>query len=204
MLNVYGLTCMRGDRKLFSELNLSIQAKEWLHIQGQNGAGKTSLLRLLAGLSVPAQGEIHWNNIPITEDTSNYRKNFLYFGHQSALKEDLTALENLTFASAIDGVIRHEEMALMALQALYRLGLKGREDLPVRVLSAGQKRRVMLARLLTRKAALWILDEPFTALDVGAVDLLAKLITEHIDHGGMAILTSHQTMPIPGGRIIQL
>ncbi|MEN9373367.1 MAG: hypothetical protein RIR79_919 [Pseudomonadota bacterium] len=204
MLNVYGLTCMRGDRKLFSELNLSIQAKEWLHIQGQNGAGKTSLLRLLAGLSVPAQGEIHWNNIPITEDASNYRKNLLYFGHQSALKEDLTALENLTFASAIDGVIRHEEMALMALQALYRLGLKGREDLPVRVLSAGQKRRVMLARLLTRKAALWILDEPFTALDVGAVDLLAKLITEHIDHGGMAILTSHQTMPIPGGRIIQL
>jgi heme exporter protein A len=101
----------------------------------------------------------------------------------------------------MDGVDLEE---VGALQALYRFGLKGREELPVRVLSAGQKRRVMLARLATRKAKLWILDEPFTALDVKAVDLLAELISAHVAGGGMAVLTSHQTMPIPGGRVVQL
>lgn len=204
MLNVRGLACVRGDKKLFSGLNLSVQSGEWLHIQGQNGAGKTSLLRLLAGLSVPAEGEICWNQISITDSDSDFRSHLLYFGHHGALKEDLTALENLTFASVIDGVAWNEEATMMALKALYRLGLKGRENLPVRVLSAGQKRRVMLARLLTRKATLWILDEPFTALDVAAVDLLSSLITEHVSNGGMAVLTSHQTIPMPGGQVVRL
>lgn len=204
MLSVSGLACVRGDKKLFSGIGFSLHAGEWLHIRGQNGAGKTSLLRLLAGLSVPAEGSIYWNDLPITDNASGYAASLLYFGHHGALKEDLTALENLAFASAIDGLTWYEEMELVALKALYRLGLKGRENLPVRVLSAGQKRRVMLARLLTRKAAIWVLDEPFTALDVAAVELLARLITEHIQAGGMAILTSHQTMPIPGGRIIEL
>ena len=204
MLTVHELACARGDKRLFSKLDFSVNAGEWLHIRGQNGAGKTSLLRLLAGLSVPAEGEIRWNGVSITDSESNYRENLLYFGHHGALKEDLTALENLAFASAIDGIAWHESAEDIALRALYRLGLKGREDLPVRVLSAGQKRRVMLARLLTRKSALWVLDEPFTALDVGAVELLSTLITEHIANGGMAVLTSHQTMPIPGGRVVQL
>lgn len=204
MLSVSGLACVRGDKALFSGIGFSLHAGEWLHIRGQNGAGKTSLLRLLAGLSVPAEGHICWNDLPITDGASGYSASLLYFGHHGALKEDLTALENLAFASAIDGVTWYEEMELVALKALYRLGLKGRENLPVRVLSAGQKRRVMLARLLTRKAAIWVLDEPFTALDVAAVELLARLITEHIQAGGMAVLTSHQTMPIPGGRIIEL
>ncbi len=201
MLSAHGLTCVRGDRRLFSELDLIVDGGEWLHVRGENGAGKTSLLRLLAGLTQPAEGEIRWCGEKITRADEEYRKNLLFFGHHGALKEDLTALENLEFSAAMDGA----ELALEnALRALQRFGLKGREQLPVRVLSAGQKRRVMLARIATRNARLWILDEPFTALDVKAVDLLATLIGEHVTQGGMAILTSHQTMPIPGGRVVQL
>jgi heme exporter protein A len=201
MLSAHGLTCVRGDRRLFDGLDLVVCAGEWLHVRGENGAGKTSLLRLLAGLSQPAAGEIRWCDQAIRDDDSSYRQNLLFFGHHGALKEDLTAMENLAFASAMDGVGLQESHAM---QSLYRFGLKGREELPVRVLSAGQKRRVMLARLATRKAKLWILDEPFTALDVKAVDLLATLISDHVAGGGMAVLTSHQTMPLPGGRVVQL
>ncbi len=201
MLSAHGLTCVRGDRRLFAGLDLAVGAGEWLHVRGENGAGKTSLLRLLAGLSQPAAGEIRWCDQPIGDADSSYRQNLLFFGHHGALKEDLTAMENLAFAAAMDGADLQETDAI---QALYRFGLKGREELPVRVLSAGQKRRVMLARLATRKAKLWVLDEPFTALDVKAVDLLAVLISDHVAGGGMAVLTSHQTMPIPGGRVVQL
>lgn len=200
MLSAHGLTCVRGDRRLFSNLDLTIKAGEWLHVRGENGAGKTSLLRLLAGLAQPADGEIRWCGEKIGS-ADDYRRNLLFFGHHGALKEDLTALENLEFAAAMDGADVTLEAALRALQ---RFGLKGREQLPVRVLSAGQKRRVVLARIATRKASLWVLDEPFTALDVKAVDLLSTLISDHVTGGGMAILTSHQTMPIPGGRVVQL
>jgi len=201
MLSAHGLTCVRGDRRLFAKLDLAVGAGEWLHVRGENGAGKTSLLRLLAGLSQPAEGEIRWCGEPIGQAESTYRKDLLFFGHHGALKEDLTALENLGFSAAMDGADFQEAAALAAL---YKFGLKGREELPVRVLSAGQKRRVMLSRLAIRKARLWVLDEPFTALDVKAVDLLSNLISEHVANGGMAVLTSHQTMPIPGGRVVQL
>lgn len=201
MLSAHGLTCVRGERRLFAKLDLTVEAGEWLHVRGENGAGKTSLLRLLAGLSQPAEGEIRWCGVSIRHPDAQYRENLLFFGHHGALKEDLTALENLAFAAAMDGVDLAESSAL---SALFRFGLKGREELPVRVLSAGQKRRVMLARLVTRKAKLWVLDEPFTALDVKAVELLSTLISEHVAAGGMAVLTSHQTMPIPGGRVVQL
>lgn len=201
MLSAHGLTCVRGDRRLFAQLDLAVNAGEWLHVRGENGAGKTSLLRLLAGLSQPAEGEIRWCGQPIKSSESTYRQDLLFFGHHGALKEDLTALENLGFSAAMDGVPFVEAQAL---GALYKFGLKGREELPVRVLSAGQKRRVMLARLAIRKARLWVLDEPFTALDVKAVDLLSSLISEHVRGGGIAVLTSHQTMPIAGGRVVQL
>jgi heme exporter protein A len=201
MLSAHGLSCVRGDRRLFANLDLAVRAGEWLHVRGENGAGKTSLLRLLAGLSQPAEGEIRWCDQSIQHPESAYRQNLLFFGHHGALKEDLTAMENLGFSAAMDGADFHETSALAAL---HQFGLKGREELPVRVLSAGQKRRVMLARLAIRKTKLWILDEPFTALDVKAVDLLATLIADHVTAGGMAVLTSHQTMPIPGGRVVQL
>lgn len=201
MLSAHGLCCVRGERRLFAQLDLAVDAGQWLHVRGENGAGKTSLLRMLAGLSHPAEGEIRWCGQSIHSGESDYRHHRLFFGHHGALKEDLTALENLAFGAAMDGSPFTEQVALAAL---VRFGLKGRQDLPVRVLSAGQKRRVMLARLATRKARLWVLDEPFTALDTKAVDLLATLVGEHLGGGGMAVITSHQAVPLPDARVVQL
>src|SRR6185369_2552669 len=132
------------------------------------------------------------------DDAQAYRAELLFLGHHAAVKEELTALENLQLASELDGGV------LPRADALQRFGLKGREDLPVRFLSAGQKRRVLLARLVTRKAKLWVLDEPFTALDTRAVDMLETLIGEHVADGGMAVVTSHQAVSIPGGKALDL
>jgi heme exporter protein A len=200
-LRANALTCVRGERTLFSGLDLSVSTGEWLHIRGENGIGKTSLLRLLAGLAKPAAGEILWDGKSISADVSEFHRNLLFLGHRDSLKEDLTARENLSIATALDGMSVSEEEILLAL---HRFGLRGREDLPVNCLSAGQKRRVLLARLLLRKAKLWILDEPFNALDVRAVEMLSELISEHVLSGGMAVLTSHQSIAIPGGRVVQL
>lgn len=192
---------MRGERRLFSGIDLAVAPGEWLHLQGENGAGKTSLLRILVGLTPAAEGEIRWKGESIRALGEDFRREMVYLGHHAAVKEDLTALENLQIAAALDGADLGERDALAAL---YRMGLKGREELPVRVLSQGQKRRVLLARLLARNAALWVLDEPFTALDVKAVQMLSDLIGEHVAAGGMAVLTSHQSMPIAGGKVLQL
>lgn len=201
MLSAHRLACVRGDRHLFSALSLSVCAGEWLHVRGANGAGKTSLLRLLAGLAQPAEGDVLWAGKSIWEDGGAYRRNLLFLGHQGALKEDLTAQESLLFSAAIDGFsLSHGDATL----ALGKVGLKGSEDVPVRCLSAGQKRRVMLARLVSRAAKLWILDEPFTALDIKAVETLEALIGEHVNAGGMAVMTSHQAVAIPGGLVLQL
>jgi heme exporter protein A len=201
MLTASALSCIRGERPLFAGLDLAVGPGEWLHVQGENGAGKTSLLRILAGLSPPAAGEIRWQGEPIKALAEDYRRHLLFLGHHGAVKEELTPLENLTLAAQLDGMALDEREAL---QALARFGLRGREDLPVRFLSAGQKRRVLLARLAVRKAALWILDEPFTALDVKAVEMLSGLIAEHVAGGGMAILTSHQSMPLPNGKVLKI
>ena len=201
MLTATGLSCIRGERRLFAGLDLAVGPGEWLHVQGENGAGKTSLLRILASLSAPADGEIRWQGELIEALAEDYRRAMLFLGHHGAVKEELTPLENLTLAAQLDGAQLDEATAL---QALVRFGLRGREDLAVRFLSAGQKRRVLLARLAVRKAALWILDEPFTALDVKAVEMLSGLIEAHLAAGGMAILTSHQSMPLPNGRILKL
>ena len=200
-LRANALTCVRGERTLFTGLDLEVSAGEWLHVRGENGIGKTSLLRLLSGLTKPAAGEIFWNEQLISADPSEYHRNLLFLGHRDSLKEDLTALENLSIATALDGIAVTEDEILLAL---HRFGLRGREDLPVNCLSAGQKRRVLLARLLLRQAKLWILDEPFNALDVRAVEMLSELILEHIASGGMAIMTSHQEIPMPNGRVVQL
>jgi heme exporter protein A len=201
MLTATCLSCVRGERRLFSGLDLAVGPGEWLHVQGENGAGKTSLLRILATLSPPAEGEIRWQGEPVRALGEDFRRNLLFLGHHGAVKEDLTPFENLTLAAQLDGTALNE---VTALKALARFGLRGREDLAVRFLSAGQKRRVLLARLAVRKATLWILDEPFTALDVKAVDMLSGLIEEHLAAGGMAILTSHQSMPLPNGRALKL
>ena len=200
-LRANALTCVRGESTLFKGLDLEVSAGEWLHVRGENGIGKTSLLRLLSGLTKPAAGEIFWNEQLISADPSEYHRNLLFLGHRDSLKEDLTALENLSIATALDGIALTEDEILLAL---HRFGLRGREDLPVNCLSAGQKRRVLLARLLLRQAKLWILDEPFNALDVRAVEMLSELILEHIASGGMAIMTSHQEIPMPNGKVVQL
>lgn len=201
MLTASALSCVRGERRLFSGLDLAVGPGEWLHVQGENGAGKTSLLRILAGLSPAAEGEIRWQGEPIRVLAEEYRRHLLFLGHHGAVKEELTPLENLTLAAQLDGTPLDETEAL---KALARFGLRGREDLAVRFLSAGQKRRVLLARLAVRKATLWILDEPFTALDIKAVEMLSGLIVEHVTQGGIAILTSHQSIPLPNGKTLKI
>jgi heme exporter protein A len=201
MLRAQGISCQRGERALFTGLDLHVGAGEWLHVRGENGVGKTSLLRILAGLSQATAGDILWDQRSILKDSESYRQNLLFLGHKEAVKEDLTAYENLQLSAALDHIDLTEEDALSALR---RFGLRGREDLPVRFLSAGQKRRVLLARLLTRKAKLWILDEPFNALDVKAVEMLSGLIAEHVGAGGMVIMTSHQAISIPHGKVLEL
>jgi heme exporter protein A len=201
MLSVSDLSCVRGERRLFAHLSFDLAPGEWLHVQGENGTGKTTLLRALVGLSPPAEGEIRWRGEPSRALGEDYRREMLYLGHHGAVKEELTPMENLQLAAALDGGALDERMAIATL---HRFGLKGREELPVRFLSAGQKRRVLLARLVTRQARLWVLDEPFTALDVKAVDMLSALIGEHLAAGGLAVLTSHQAMPIAGGKAIRL
>jgi len=201
MLSAHGLTCVRGDRPLFSGVDLAVGPGEWLHVRGANGSGKTSLLRLLAGLSRPEAGQVNWHGESIARVAQDYHRALLFLGHHAAVKEELTGAENLQLSAQLDGgQIGRAEVD----HALGRFGLKGREDLPVRVLSAGQKRRVLLARLMTRKAKLWVLDEPFTALDTRAVDMLGSLTREHLAQGGMAIVTSHQPVPLDGGKVLEL
>lgn len=201
MLSVSHLSCVRGERPLFAGVDFTVEPGGWLHVRGANGSGKTSLLRILAGLSQPAAGQIRWNGHPVSEDPQEFRRNLMYLGHHAGVKDELTARENIELAGSLDG--GHAPVA-QSLESLRQFGLKGRENLPVRFLSAGQKRRVLLARLVSRKARLWILDEPFTALDVRAVDMLGNLVGDHVSNGGMAVITSHQAVPVPGGKTLDL
>ena len=200
-LEARALTCIRGDRELFSDLNLQVFAGQCLHIRGENGVGKTSLLRLLTGLTSPESGEVLWSGHSIKKEESEYHSKLLFLGHRDALKEDLSAIENLRLYAAIDGVDLSEQDAF---SSLWRFGLKGREDLPVNCLSAGQKKRVLMARMLTRRAQVWILDEPFNALDSHAVQELQELIAEHLQGNGLVVLTSHQPLLISGLRVLDL
>ena len=201
VLEARALTCIRGERELFSGLDLQVFAGQCLHIRGENGVGKTSLLRLLTGLTSPESGEVLWSGHSIKEEASEYHNKLLFLGHRDALKEDLSAIENLRLYAAIDGITLSEQDAFASL---WRFGLKGREDLPVNCLSAGQKKRVLMARMLTRCAQVWILDEPFNALDTHAVQELQELIAEHLRCNGLVVLTSHQPLVIPGLRMLDL
>ena len=201
MLEARALSCIRGERRLFQDLSLRVSSGECLHVRGENGVGKTSLLRLLTGLSKPEAGEILWNGQAINKEASVYHRELLFLGHRDALKEDLTALENLQLYAALDDLDLPDDKAL---SALWRFGLRGREHLPVNCLSAGQKRRVLMARMLTRQAKLWILDEPFNALDIHAVQALQDLIVEHIEQGGLVVLTSHQEVSLSNVKALDL
>ncbi len=202
MFSVSNLCCSRGEKRLFSGVSFSLQKGEYLHLEGDNGVGKTSLLRLACGLSPLEQGEIRWQGKPVSENSDELRSNLAYLGHQLALKEDLTPLENLLLHAAVAG----KQLSLpQAKAALAQLGLKGREHLPVRVLSQGQKRRTALARLVVSTAKLWILDEPFVALDPAAQNALSEVINTHLSNQGMVLLTSHQAVSLAGqGRSYRL
>jgi heme exporter protein A len=190
MLEVRNLACQRGDRVLFRRLDLDVREGELLRVLGANGVGKTSLLRLLCGLATPELGEIRWRDQGIRHEREVFNAALLYLGHAPALNDLLTPLENLHFACAAAGDVASEADCQAALT---RIGLARQLDLPARVLSQGQRRRVGLARLfLARQRSLWVLDEPFTALDVTAVSELADVIGEHAAAGGMVIFTSHQ------------
>jgi heme exporter protein A len=195
MLEISNLACTRGDLQLFSGLSFSLDAGEAMQVQGENGSGKTSLLRTLCGFIQPETGEIRWRGQDIQQLGEEYFADMFYLGHLNAIKDELNALENLRVSAGLAGSAVDEKIALAALR---RMGLRRREHLPVKVLSQGQRRRVALSRLLVSDALLWILDEPLTALDVGAVALMEELIGEHLSKGGMAIFTTHQPLQLAG------
>jgi heme exporter protein A len=190
MLEIRDLACLRGDRLLFRKLGFSVAPGELVRIQGPNGIGKTSLLRILCGLVHPEAGEVLWQGVPIRRAREEHHRELLYIGHAAALNDLLTPLENLVFAVASSTDTVSEQDCLGALE---RIGLGAQLDLPCRVLSQGQRRRVGLARLFLAGARkLWILDEPFNALDVAAVADLAATLDAHCAAGGMVLLTTHQ------------
>jgi heme exporter protein A len=193
MLSTHDLACLRGDRRLFRELSISLAPGRLLRVEGANGSGKTSLLRLLAGLALPAAGEVRWQGRAIRGQREAYAQALFYLGHLGGLKDELTPLENLRIEADLCG-LPAPEAALTA--ALDHWGLARQAALPLRVLSAGQKRRAALARLNLTTAPLWILDEPFNALDVDAVAALGRQIEAHLARGGLAVVTSHMALPI--------
>ena len=195
MLAVSNLSCSRGDHRLFSGLSLVLEPGQIMQVQGENGKGKTSLLRTLCGFLLPDEGVITWCGNDVADLAEEYLASLLYLGHHNAIKDELSALENLSISAGLAGIKLNE---VQALSALRRMGLKGRERLPTKVLSQGQRRRVALARLLVGEAKLWVLDEPLTALDVGAVGLIQELISEHLAKQGMVIFTTHQPLEIVG------
>jgi len=190
MLEASNLECARGGRTLFSGVGFSLAPGALLRVMGANGRGKTTLLRALCGLFLPTAGEVRWEGENIRTLREEFWSQLLYLGHANALKDDLTSEENLAFACGIGGhVVSSEEVRA----ALARFALAGCERLPARALSQGQRRRAALARLAVGKAlALWILDEPFAALDAAGIGLVQSLVGEHLARGGMVVLTTHQ------------
>jgi len=189
---------MRGDRLLFEAVDFSLQNGQLLHLKGRNGSGKTTMMRILAGLLHAERGDILWNGESIKKARQTFHAELLYLGHLNGLKGDLSAVENLRTDAAISGQNLDEKQAW---QVLTDIGLRGHEDLPTKYLSQGQKRRVALARLWFSRAALWILDEPFSALDVAAVDELQAVIRRHLESGGMVIVTTHQEVALTSGQV---
>lgn len=194
MLELRDLACVRGTAALFDGLSARLLPGEMLRVLGANGSGKTSLLRMICGLATPTRGAVLWRGEPVVRLREEFGRELVYLGHAAALKDDLSARENLRLAGALGGHPPGEREAAAALAAA---GLAGRAGLPARSLSQGQRRRVALARLaLEPPAALWVLDEPFNALDAAATDWLLGLVGTQLGRGGMVVLTSHQSVAL--------
>lgn len=185
------LTCIKRDRILFENLQLTLNRGELLYLRGPNGAGKTSLLRLLTGLSVPESGNVTFDGTSVRSSHSGFCEASIYLGHKSGLSSALSATDNLSYWCAQHNVSASKNAVFNVLE---QVGLVGLEDIPVRMLSAGQQRRVALSRLWLKPATFWLLDEPFTALDVDGVAMLEDKFAAHIREGGAIITTSHQPL----------
>ena len=195
------LTCLRGDRLVFTGLDFSIAPGEALVLLGPNGSGKSSLLRVMAGLLRPFRGQLSWDGVPVPDDPDGHRAKIHYVGHLDAVKPVLSAVENLTFWANLGGA---PDPRASALAALDRLGVPHIANVPGRYLSAGQKRRLNLARIIAAPAALWLLDEPTVALDRAAIALFEDIIAEHRAAGGMVALSTHTDIATPGARDLHL
>ena len=195
MFEALNLSCVRDERTLFSGLSFTVEPAEMVQIEGRNGAGKTSLLRILAGLSSPDAGEVRWQGVNTRRQRDVFHQQLLYLGHQPGVKSVLTAFENLAFYQSVNRQsVNRKGDADAIYQALENVGLPGYEDVTVAQMSAGQQRRVALARLWLSDAPLWILDEPLTAIDKEGVATLIALFEQHTQQGGMVLLTTHQDL----------
>ena len=198
MLEAAELECERGARILFRGVSFVLQPGELLRVAGANGSGKTSLLRILCGLTRPSAGEVRWNGQPIARLKEEYTRELVYIGHAPAVKDDLTPRENLEIACRLAGQATRSPALAAALERL-RV-----PDLPVRKLSQGQRRRAALARLLLSEAPLWLLDEPFAALDAEGISLLDGLLGKQADRGGAVVYTTHQDVGTRSARVVDL
>lgn len=196
LLSAKQLTCIREDRILFEQLSFAINAGDIVQIEGPNGAGKTSLLRILAGLSQPYEGQIYFGEQSIGDNRELFHQNLLYLGHTPGVKSEMTAQENLAFNLSL-----HGNDPSCAEETLAKVNLLGFEDATASHLSAGQHRRIALARLWQTQTKIWILDEPFTAIDKQGVANLERLFIQHADNGGCVILTTHQDLFIANDRL---
>ncbi|WP_159739007.1 cytochrome c biogenesis heme-transporting ATPase CcmA [Vibrio atypicus] len=192
MLEVSQLTAIRDERILFESLSFTIDSGELVQIEGRNGTGKTTLLRIVTGLGDRDNGEIFWNGENIESHRDAYHEDLLFLGHSTGVKRELTAYENLRFYLNVHSKASVDKETIY--NALLKVGLAGREDVPVAQLSAGQQRRVALARLWLSEHKLWILDEPLTAIDKQGVKVLESLFLSHAEQGGIVVLTTHQDM----------
>ena len=191
-LEVEQVHVWRGDRHVLKGVSLTLAPRQLLHIRGPNGSGKTTLLRVACGLLRPEEGVVRWGREPISRVRLEYQAVLAYASHEPALKGDLTALENLRFAVGLKRRLSTHELR----GSLEQTGVAACAELPVRVLSAGQRRRVAMARVLAMGAALWLLDEPFTNLDAAGVELMSALLRSHVEGGGAALVVAHQTLDL--------
>jgi heme exporter protein A len=190
-LSASDLTLIRGERCLFTGLSFALESGELLLLEGQNGSGKTSLLRAMVGMLELESGEIRWNGEPIHDVRQSYFQSLVWTGHRVGLKADLTLIENLKFEAQLRPTSSADFKAI-----LERLGIDRLKKLPVRSLSAGQQRRVALARVLLSDAPLWLMDEPFTNLDKSGRELVTEIVAKHVMSGGMCVVAAHQDVAV--------